>query len=92
MVKTNKLRLKKGIKLTKHNPFKTLLDKKFIAQTFWECLNNNDPDGAMEVISAHLYALNQVHFTQESEIHLDFRPLGGHFNLLRSYCKSNICI
>ena len=63
-----KLRLKKGVKLTKHNPFKALLDEKLIAQAFWECLKGNDPEGAMEVISAHLNALNKVHFAQEAEM------------------------
>lgn len=53
-----KLRLKKGIKLAKHDPLKALLDEKLIAQAFWECLKNNDPEGAMEVISIHIQALN----------------------------------
>ena len=65
---TPKLRLKKGVRLTKHDPFKALLDEKLIAQTFWECLKENDPEGAMEVISAHLTALNKMHFAKEAEI------------------------
>ena len=63
-----KLRLKKGIKLAKHDPFKALLDEKIIAQAFWDCLKENDPEGAMEVISAHLSALNKVHLANEAEI------------------------
>ncbi len=63
-----KLRLKKGIKLAKHDPFKDLLDEKIIAQAFWECLKENDPEGAMEVITAHLNALNKVHFAKEAQI------------------------
>lgn len=62
------LRLKKGVKLTKHDPFKTLLDEKLIAQAFWDCLKENDPEGAMEIIAAHLNALNKVQFAKESEI------------------------
>lgn len=62
------LRLKKGIKLTKHDPFKALLDEKLIAQAFWEYLKKNDPEGAMEVLSAHLNALNKVHLAKEAEI------------------------
>lgn len=65
---TSKLRLKKGIKLAKHNPFKTLLNEKLIAQAFWECLKENDPEGAMEVISAHFQALNKVHLAKEAEM------------------------
>jgi DNA-binding phage protein len=64
----SKLRLKKGVKLSKHDPFKTLLDEKLIAQAFWDCLKENDPEGAMEVISAHLYALNKVSLAKEAEI------------------------
>lgn len=65
---TPKLRLKKGVKLSKHDPFKALLDEKLIAQAFWECLKDNDPEGAMEIINAHLNALNKVQFAKESEI------------------------
>ncbi len=65
---TPKLRLKKGVKLAKHDPFKTLLDEKLIAQAFWECLKDNDPEGAMQVISAHLNALNKVHLAKEAEM------------------------
>ena len=65
---TPKLLLKKSIKLVKHDPFKTLLDEKLIAQAFWECLKENDPEGAMEVITTHLNALNKVQFAKESEV------------------------
>ena len=65
---TPKLRLKKGVRLSKHDPFKVLLDEKLIAQAFWECLKDNDPEGAMEVISAHLNALNKVHLAKEAEM------------------------
>lgn len=63
-----RLHLKKGIKLTKHDPFKTLLDEKLIAQAFWQCLKENDPVGAMEVISAHLNALNKVHLARDAQM------------------------
>lgn len=63
---TQKLRLKKGVKLAKHDPFKSLLDEKLIAQAFWECLKDNDPEGALEVITAHLQALNKVHFAKKA--------------------------
>jgi DNA-binding phage protein len=63
-----KLRLKKGVTLAKHDPFKALLNKKLIAQAFWECLAENDPEGAMEVLSAHLNALNKVHLAKQAEM------------------------
>ncbi len=56
------------MKLSKHDPFKVLLDEKLIAQAFWECLKENDPEGAMEVITAHLNAINKVHFAKKSEM------------------------
>ena len=62
------LKLKKGVKLTKHDPFKALLDEKLIAQAFWECLKENDPEGAMEILSAHLMALNKSHLAKEAEM------------------------
>lgn len=71
---TPKLKLKKGVKLTKHDPFKALLDEKLIAQafwyrlTFWECLKENDPEGAMEILSAHLTALNKSHLAKEADM------------------------
>lgn len=65
---TLKLRFKKGVKLAKHNPFKTLLNEKLIAQAFWECLKENDPEGAMEVLSVNFEALNKVHLSKEAEV------------------------
>ena len=66
--RTPKLRLKKGVKIQRHNPFKTLLNEKLIAQAFWECLKDNDPDGAMEVLNAHLNALNKVVLAKDAEV------------------------
>ena len=63
-----KLRLKKGVRFAKHDPFKTLLNEKLIAQAFWDCLKENDPEGGMEVISAHLNALNKVSLAKELEM------------------------
>jgi DNA-binding phage protein len=63
-----KLRLKKGVKLAKHTPFKALLDEKLIAQAFWECLRDNDPEGAAEIIAIHINALNKSRLAKEEEI------------------------
>lgn len=65
---TRKLRLKKGVKLAKHDPFKTLLNEKVIAQAFWECLKENDPEGAMEIINAHMNALNKAVLAKKADI------------------------
>ena len=64
----SKLRLKKGVKLAKHDPFKALLNEKLIAQAFWECLRDNDPEGAAEVIAMHINALNKSRLAKEEGI------------------------
>lgn len=51
------------MRLATHDPFKALLDEKLIAQAFWNCLKENDPEGAMEVLNAHLMALGKVQLT-----------------------------
>jgi DNA-binding phage protein len=56
------------VKLAKHDPFKELLNEKNIVQAFWERLKENDPEGAMEVLSAHLQALNKVNLAKEAEM------------------------
>jgi hypothetical protein len=52
-----KLRFKKGTKIMNHDPFKTLLNEKLIAQAFWECLKENDPESAIEILAAHFKLL-----------------------------------
>jgi DNA-binding phage protein len=44
------------------------LDEAIIAQAFWECLKDNDPEGTMEVISTHLVALNKVHLAKAAHM------------------------
>jgi DNA-binding phage protein len=61
-------KLKKDSKVSRHHPLKSLLDEKLIAQAFWECLKENDPVGAMEIIAAHLNALNKVQLAEDSDI------------------------
>lgn len=61
-------RLKKGLELAKHDPFKTLTDEHLIAQAFWECLRNNDPEGAAEILAIHINALNKSHLAAKEEI------------------------
>ena len=61
-------RLKKTAHLPAHDPFKTLTNEKLVAQAFWECLRDNDPEGAMEIINAHLNATNKVQFSKESDV------------------------
>ncbi len=61
-------RLKSGVHLPVHNPLKTLTNERLIAQAFWECLRNNDPEGAAEIIAIRISALNKSHLAKEEEI------------------------
>jgi len=54
-----KLKLKKNSGLIPYSPMKELLDEKLIAQAVWECLKDNDPEGVVEVICAHLRVVNK---------------------------------
>lgn len=61
-------RLKRGVLLSVHNPAKILTNEKQVAQAFWECLRDNDPEGAAEIIAIHLSALNKSRLAKEEEI------------------------
>ena len=61
-------RLKKDVKVFRHDPYKSLTDEKKIAQAFWDCLKDNDPEGAMEMISIYMNAVNKLKLSQEEEI------------------------
>jgi DNA-binding phage protein len=61
-------RLKKGVRLAVHDPLKTLTNQKFVAQAFWECLRDNDPEGAAEIIAMHVSALNKSHLAEDEGI------------------------
>lgn len=51
-----------------YDPMKVLLDDRLIAQAFWECLKNNDPEGAMEILEAHLRAKNKSKLAREHDL------------------------
>lgn len=61
-------RLKRGVHLPKHDPLETLTNEKLVAQAFWECLRDNDPEGAAEIIAMHINALNKSRLAKEEEI------------------------
>lgn len=42
-----------------YDPLQDLLDESLIANAIWECLKDNDPDGVIEIIEAHLNAKNK---------------------------------
>lgn len=58
-------RLKRGIHLPRHDPSKTITNQNLVAQAFWECLRDNDPEGAAEIIAIHVGALNKSQLAEE---------------------------
>ncbi|OGB83867.1 hypothetical protein A3F66_02465 [candidate division TM6 bacterium RIFCSPHIGHO2_12_FULL_32_22] len=60
--------LKKDANIRPYEPLQHLTDEGFIGKAIVECLNNNDPEGVMEVISIYLNALKKVHFAQKADI------------------------
>jgi DNA-binding phage protein len=53
-----KIRVNAGV--IEHDPLKELLDEEFIDAAILECLKNNDPAGAMEVLEIYINALKSV--------------------------------
>lgn len=51
-----------------YSPTAELLNEEFIAKAVWECLKNNDPEGVVEVIEAHLETVNKVRASQRNEL------------------------
>ncbi|NGX54686.1 MAG: hypothetical protein KR126chlam2_00301 [Chlamydiae bacterium] len=62
------VRLKKRAKVEEFSPTVELADENFIGRVILECLKNNDPEGVIEVIEAHLEAINKLRFSREAGI------------------------
>lgn len=58
--KLQKVDLEKVPGLHKANPIKDLTDQQQISLAIFECLLNNDPQGAMEMIDIYLDAVNKA--------------------------------
>ncbi len=57
-----------GIK-KEHNPSEYLTNTDNIGKAIVECLENNDPEGVMEIISIYLEALNKSKISQVNALH-----------------------
>lgn len=57
--KLSKVNLDKVPGLTRANPLKQLANPQKTALSILECLQNNDPDGVMEMIAIYLEAVNK---------------------------------
>lgn len=63
---------------------KDLTNEKLIAQAFWECLKDNDPEGAMEMIAIYFREINKLKYSKEKNI--------ARSTLYRSLRRKNLTI
>lgn len=67
--KLAKVDLDKTKGLKRSHPLKELADPNQTAMAVFECLLNNDPEGAMEMIEIYLEALNKSKLGRETNLH-----------------------
>ena len=60
------LKTRKGLK--PYSLTEQLLDEDFIAKDVWECFKNNDLEGVIEVIEAHMRAINRTKVAKENDL------------------------
>ena len=51
-----------------YDPMKDLQNEQLIAKAVWECLKDNDPDGVIEILEAHLRAKNKSKLAREHDL------------------------
>jgi DNA-binding phage protein len=68
LARSTKLDLAKVPGLTRAQPLRELVDQKKAALAILECLQNNDPEGAMEMVVIYLDALNKAKLRNETEL------------------------
>lgn len=54
--------------LSRSYPMKELTDPQMTALAILECLQNNDPDGVMEIIAIYLEAVNKSKLKEEADL------------------------
>ena len=70
-MKTNGARnvgIRDDANVTEVDPIANLLDPDLIGSAIMQCLIENDPEGVMEIIEDHLYALNKSKFLKEANV------------------------
>ena len=65
-IKPRKLRMKKGI--TSFNPDEILADKDKAAMAIFQSFMENDPDSVIEILDAHIRAVNKSEFAEKAGI------------------------
>lgn len=63
-----KINLSKARGVRKLHPTKELLDREQTGLAILECLENNDPDGAIEVIGIYLAIVNKTRFREAIDL------------------------
>jgi DNA-binding phage protein len=58
----------KDVSVIEVDPIGNLLDPALIGSAIMQCLIENDPEGVMEIIKDHLYALNKSKFLREADV------------------------
>jgi len=60
--------LREDANITEVDPIANLLDPNLIGSAIMQCLIQNDPEGVMDIIEDHLYALNKSKFLGEADV------------------------
>lgn len=60
--------IREDVGITEVDPVVNLLDPNLIGSAIMQCLIENDPEGVMEIIMSHLYALNKSKFLREAKV------------------------
>jgi probable addiction module antidote protein len=62
------LKIKPGAPIKQFDATKKLVDEDFIAKAVWDCLKDNDPEGVMEILEAHLEAVSRMKLAKDGNI------------------------
>jgi len=62
------LKIKAGATVKAYDPTKALANETRIAKAIWECLKDGDHEGVVEILEAHLMAVNKLKFSREANI------------------------
>ena len=62
------VQIREDMGITEVDPVVNLLDPDLIGSAIMQCLIENDPEGVMEIIESHLYALNKSKFLREANV------------------------
>jgi DNA-binding phage protein len=67
-VPNKELRIEHFPTAKRYHPLKELLNSQEMANAVFECLENNDPEGAMEMIEIYLEAVNKAKHMRQTKL------------------------